>query len=57
MGGMKNLVLNLNKYSSDLGLMYYTMLNIWILSFNPESYKYFLDSEVNTTPTIILTLL
>ena len=40
--GMRSLAWNLEKNPDDLGLMYYTMLNIWILSFHESSHKFFL---------------
>ena len=32
-------------FYGDLGIMYYTCLNIWILSYHKESYKYFHNSS------------
>lgn len=47
MKGMIQLNGNLRKSPDDLGVMYYTMLNIWMLSFHESSWKYFIENTRN----------
>ena len=45
LGGLQALGQNLQNSPDNLGLMYYTMLNIWVLSFHKESYPHFLKRD------------
>ena len=40
-------ILDQNKYNfyDDIKIMYYTCLNIWILSYHKESYEWFHNEE------------
>ena len=52
-GGMKTLAIQLNNNSDDLQLMYQTILNLWILSFNSQSHKYFISQDIKLIKSMI----
>lgn len=56
LGGTRILKQILNNHSNDLQIMYYTFLDIWIMSFEPSSQKDFADPTLMIIKNVITAL-